>query len=125
MCGVNRSTYASSLENCAPAPPAMSFIDLSGLHLSGLIDFENNYFTEMCSGSEAGSYLRHIYFVYHSTLGLRVIQKNNKWAPLDLSVLHSTPYSGFRIFWPHEQYNNVKRTQYTTFANIAFVSGCS
>ena len=32
----------------------------------------------MCSGSEAGSYLRLIYFVYHSTLGLRVIKKKNK-----------------------------------------------
>ena len=28
-----------------------------------------------CSGSEAGSYLRLIDFVYHSTLGLRVINK--------------------------------------------------
>ena len=36
---------------------------------------ENNYFTEMCSGSEAGSYLKLIDFVYHSTLGLRVIKK--------------------------------------------------
>jgi len=27
----------------------------------------------MCSGSEAGSYLRLIDFVYHSTLGLRVV----------------------------------------------------
>ena len=35
----------------------------------------HNYFTEMCSGSEAGSYLRLIDFVYHSTLGLRVIKK--------------------------------------------------
>ena len=35
--------------------------------------FENNYFTEMCSGSEAGSYLRLIDFEYLSTLGLRVI----------------------------------------------------
>ena len=40
--------------------------------------FENNYFTEMCSGSEAGSYLRLIDFVYHSTLGLRVIKKKKK-----------------------------------------------
>ena len=31
----------------------------------------------MCSGSEAGSYLRLIDFVYHSTLGLRVIKKKN------------------------------------------------
>ena len=34
---------------------------------------ENSYFTEMCSGSEASSYLKLIDFVYHSTLGLRVI----------------------------------------------------
>ena len=33
-----------------------------------------NYFTEMCSGSEAGSYSRLKDFVYHSTLGLRVIK---------------------------------------------------
>jgi len=32
------------------------------------------YFTEMCGGSEAGSYLRLIDFVNHSTLGLRVIR---------------------------------------------------
>jgi len=38
----------------------------------------DNYFTEMCSGSEAGSYLRLIDFVYHPTLGLRVIQKKKK-----------------------------------------------
>jgi len=30
---------------------------------------------EMCSGSKAGSYLRLIDFVYHSTLGLRVMKK--------------------------------------------------
>ena len=30
---------------------------------------------EMCSGSEAGSYLRPTDFVYHSTLGLRVIKR--------------------------------------------------
>jgi len=34
-----------------------------------------DYFTEMCSGSVTGSYLRLIYFVYHSTLGLRVIKR--------------------------------------------------
>ena len=32
----------------------------------------------MGSGSEAGSYLRLIDFVYHSTLGLRVIKKKNR-----------------------------------------------
>jgi hypothetical protein len=40
--------------------------------------FENNYFIEMCSGSEAGSYLRLIDFVYHSTLGLGVIKKKKR-----------------------------------------------
>jgi len=38
--------------------------------------------TEMCSGSEAGSYSRLIDFVYHSTLGLRVIKKEKSEAPL-------------------------------------------
>jgi len=32
----------------------------------------------MCSGSEEGSYLRLIEFVYHSTLGLRVIKKKRR-----------------------------------------------
>ena len=35
----------------------------------------NNYLSEMCSGSEAVSYLRLIDFAHHSTLGLRVIKK--------------------------------------------------
>ena len=39
-----------------------------------------NYFTEMCSGSEAGSYLRLIDFVHHSTLGLRVIKRERELA---------------------------------------------
>ena len=34
----------------------------------------------LCSGSEAGSYLRLIDFVYRSTLGLRVIKKEKGWA---------------------------------------------
>ena len=32
----------------------------------------------MCSGSETGSYLRLINFMYHSTLGLRVTKKRKK-----------------------------------------------
>ena len=32
----------------------------------------------MCSGPEADSYLRLIDFVYHSTLGLRVIKKKSR-----------------------------------------------
>ena len=35
-------------------------------------------FTEMCSGSEAGSYLRLVDFVYLSTLGLRVMKKKRR-----------------------------------------------
>jgi len=39
----------------------------------------------MCSGSQVGSYLRLIDFVYHSTLGVRVIKKKKKkiicWCP--------------------------------------------
>jgi len=48
------------------------------------IPFGNNYFTEMCSGYEAGSYLRLTDFVYHSTLGLRVIKKK-KGSWLDIN----------------------------------------
>ena len=40
--------------------------------------FENNYFTEMCSGSKAGSYLRLIEFVYDSNLGFRVIKEKRR-----------------------------------------------
>ena len=41
-----------------------------------------SYLTEMCSDSEAGSYLRRIDYVYHSTLGLRVIMKKRDWSRL-------------------------------------------
>ena len=57
--------------------------------------FENNYFTEMCSGSEAGSYLRLIDFVHHSTVGLKVIKKKKKLEgfgvekPVALVVFHN------------------------------------
>jgi len=40
--------------------------------------FENNYLAEMCSGSETGSYLRLIDFVYRTTLGLRAITKKEE-----------------------------------------------
>jgi len=56
-------------------------VDGPGLYLELMNqgwEFENNYFTEMCSDSEAGSYLRLIDFVYHSTLGLRVIKKKKR-----------------------------------------------
>jgi len=34
--------------------------------------------SDMCSGSEEGSYVRPIYLLYHSTLGLRVIKKKRR-----------------------------------------------
>jgi len=40
--------------------------------------FENHYFTETCSGSKAGSYLRLVDFVYHLILGLRVMKTKKK-----------------------------------------------
>ena len=46
--------------------------------VAGYSQFENNYFKEMCSGSEEGSYSRLIDCVYHSTLGLRVIKKKKR-----------------------------------------------
>ena len=47
--------------------------------------------SEMCSGSEAGSCLRLIDLVYHSTLGLRVIKKKKKVGGKGFRV------SGFRF----------------------------
>jgi len=46
----------------------------------------------MCSGSEAGSYLRLINFVYHSTLGLRVIKKREEEASSLGYIVTSTIY---------------------------------
>ena len=56
--------------------------------------FENNYCTEMCSGSEAGSYVRLIDFVHLATLGLRVIKKKKKKKSL------RTTGSGFALRIP-------------------------
>jgi len=44
--------------------------------------FPNSYCTEMCSGSETGSYVRRIACMYHSALGLRVIKKKRRPGPL-------------------------------------------
>ena len=60
-----------------PAPQTHLLRSLSkrdGLS-GGWSSTQNTYFTEMCSGSEAGSYLRLIDFVYHQSLGLRVLKK--------------------------------------------------
>jgi hypothetical protein len=61
-----------------------------------------------CSGSEAGSYLRLIDFVYHSTLGLRVIKKRRR-APVHLPPprIH-TCYSEWYALNPEESLNEVR-----------------
>jgi len=53
------------------------------------VEVKNNYFTYMCSNSEAGSYLRLIEFIYHSTLGLRVIKRKKKKGMLVFAILES------------------------------------
>ena len=50
--------------------------------------FRNTSFREMCSGSKAGSYLRLIDFVHHSTLGLSAIKKKGE------EDRHAGEYSG-------------------------------
>ena len=70
------------------------------MRVEGSSQFKNNFFTEMCSGSEAGSYLRRIDFVYHSTLGLRVIKKKQGLRVEDQESRHALaalPRLGFRI----------------------------
>ena len=89
----------------SPTPPAfrlISSICVQGVHTSvwGLgsrSQLGNNYLAEMCSGSEAGSYLRLIDFVYHSTLGLRVIKKKKKSrrAPAGTGLWKRLPARGF------------------------------
>jgi len=67
--------------------------------LSSATVSEPHYFTEMCSGSEAGTYLRLIDVVYHSTPGLRVIKKKKRSMrtpnpqPSILTPLKADPYS--------------------------------
>ena len=60
---------------------------------------EDLYFTEMYSGSEAGSYSTRIDFAYHSTLGLRVI-KEKKWKKEDLT-LRAPPQPHRPVFEAH------------------------
>jgi len=57
-------------------------------------------FTELCSGSEAGSYVWLIDFLYHSTLGLRVIKKKKirrVWKGADLLVVWQQLLGGLRV----------------------------
>ena len=52
--------------------------------------FENKFFTEMCSGSEAGSHFRLVDFVYHSTPGLKVIKRKRE-GKCNLREHHQVP----------------------------------
>jgi len=54
--------------------PCLSYV----CNIRSTADGQNNYLTVMCSSSEAGSYLRLIDFVYHSTLGLRAIKRRRR-----------------------------------------------
>jgi len=57
--------------------------------MGGSSQFKNNYFAEMWSRSEEGSYLRLIDFLHHSTLGLGVIKKREDLGRRDETVDHS------------------------------------
>jgi len=74
------------------------------LHLAALV--ENNHFTQMCSGSKAGSYLRLIDFVYHS----RVIKKKKILNPKPQPRMPRTAMATHLSTWPH-YLRNVKRFQ--------------
>jgi len=63
------------------------------------------YFTDMCSGSEAGSYLRLIDVVYHPTLGLRVIKKKKTRNPKGSLSLS---FSGVALSGSERRGNNLK-----------------
>jgi len=51
----------------------------------------------MCSGSEAGSYLRLLDFVYHSTIGLRVKKKDKEGFGVQNTVTQRVQGSGLRV----------------------------
>jgi len=72
----------------------------------------NNDFTGVCSGSETGSYLRLTDFVYHSTLGSRVIKKK-VWC-LACSGLACSVYGGGAA---DRDSNNLKVSKYICLKN--------
>jgi len=60
-------------------------VDLRKVQFACKLFAGRGYFTEMCSGSKVGSYLRLIDCVHRSILGLRVIKKKKVTvAPEDL-----------------------------------------
>ena len=56
-----------------------------------------NCFTEMCSGCEAGSYSRLVDFVYHPTLGSRVMKKKKVRRVEGRGLLRVQGYSSARV----------------------------
>jgi len=65
-----------------------------------------NYVTEMCSGSEAGSYLRLIDCLCHSTLGLRVIKKKKSIEVCSRKSILYQESAGSLQKWPIGGTNN-------------------
>ena len=74
---VRREKRGSRAASHAEAAPEEQ---LAPAHLHNS-QFQNNHFTEMCSVFEAGSYLMLADFVYHSTLGLRVLKEAHLHMP--------------------------------------------
>jgi len=60
----------------------------------------------MCSGSEAGSYLRLTDFLCHSTLGLRVIKKKTNTFPLLLALPTETKVNAQSKSGPSVDFSN-------------------
>jgi hypothetical protein len=58
---------------------------------------------EMCSGSEAGSYLRLKDFVYDSTLGLRVIKRKQKSCGIVMTQLERGRF-GIHAYLAHKKH---------------------
>ena len=68
------STLNTQPQSLNPQPSTLNPNPQTLNHARSQVDM-NNYFTEMCSGSEAGSYFRLKDFVYHSNLGLSVVKR--------------------------------------------------
>ena len=68
------------------------WVERSGFRGKG----ETSLALRSCRGSEAGSYLRLIEFVHHSTLGLRVIKKKKKKRGETSLALRSSASSAWR-----------------------------
>ena len=75
---VLRTIHSCVIRQIPPRRVSVQFSIREQLLTTTALWYGSTSFTEMCSGSEAGAYLRRIDFVYHSTLGLRVINKKKR-----------------------------------------------